>query len=174
MTLWVQETRSKRGHWLTVRTDTATEMLKTIVGMCAMFWSWEVLMCYVNIHPRTVPFGTRPLKSNTYTIRGLCTSIASGSTFCRDCFISTTRVCERFSPDSRKSVVRASTCALTELMPLSQIVQIRLLGDFSRRHRIKHVRLLVENQHHRIARLIFVWHFGEFFVCLLNRVLSTA
>ena len=52
--------------------------------------------------PRTAPFGTRPLKSNTYTTRGLCTSIANGNTTCRYCVISTTRVCERSGPYSRK------------------------------------------------------------------------
>ena len=30
--------------------------------------------------------------------------------------------------------------------------------------------LSVENQHRRIAHLVLVWHFDEFFVCLLNPV----
>ena len=50
-------------------------------------------------HPSDIALGTRPLNFNTH---GLCTSIAKGNTLCRDCFISTTRVCERSGPYSRK------------------------------------------------------------------------
>ena len=39
--------------------------------------------------------------------RGLCTSTANGNTLCRDRFISTTRACERSSPDSRKNLSSA-------------------------------------------------------------------
>ena len=56
------------------------------------------------------------------------------------------------------------TSRLNDPFPLSQIVQTRLLDDFSRRHRIKQVLL------HRIAHLVLVRHFDEYFVCLLNPV----
>ena len=42
-------------------------------------------------------------KFNTHTKHGLYTCIAKGNTLCRDCFSSTTKVCERSGPDSLKN-----------------------------------------------------------------------
>ena len=94
-------------------------------------------MCYVNTPPRTLPFGTRPLKINTHTKHGLYTCIAKGNTLCRDCFSSTTKVCERSGPDSLKSVIRVGTSGPTEPLLVSRIVQAQLLSNFGCRHCIK-------------------------------------
>ena len=61
------------------------------------------------------------------------------------------------------------TSGLNDLFPLSQIVHTRLLDDFSRRHRIKHVLLIGRKpaSPHRTSR---PGHLDEFFVCLLNPV----
>ena len=95
-------------------------------------------MCYVNTPPRTLPFGTRPLKFNTHTKHGLYTCIAKRNTLCRDCFSSTTKVCERSGPDSPKNPSSAlAPSGPTEPLPVSRIVQAQLLGNFGCRHCIK-------------------------------------
>ena len=53
-----------------------------------------------------------------------------------------------------QSVIRASTCGLTESLPVSQNVQAQLLGDFGRSHRIRQFLLNVRKPAppHRASR----------------------
>ena len=94
-----------------------TEGPKTTVDVWASCWSvGKMLMCYVNTpSPRAVPFGTCPLDIN----RHRKTQLSVVTQNCGLC-----------------------TSGLNDPLPLSQIVQTQLLGDFSRHHCIGQVLLV--------------------------------
>ena len=99
-------------------------------------------MCSVNTPPRTVPFVTCPLNVNTHTKPQL-----SAATNCGLC-----------------------TSGLNDPLPLSQSCKPNSSMTLAAIIAPSNPCFLAENHHHRIAHLVFVQHFDELFVCLLNPV----
>ena len=90
--------------------------------------------------PRTVPFVTCPLNVNTHTKPQL-----SAVTNCGLC-----------------------TSGLNDPLPLSQSCKPNSSMTLAAIIAPSNPCFLAENHHHRIAHLVFVQHFDELFVCLLN------